>query len=63
MTDTILALLAYLLLVAFMGIVAVFVNVPSLWSVILLVLGLAFYDFWSTVRETNGAGNGNGSQG
>ena len=60
MTDKILAVLSFILLAGFMGIVAVFVNVPNLWGVILLVLGLAFYDLWSTIRDTgaNGAGNG-----
>jgi len=58
MTDKILALLSFALLAAFMGIVAVFVNVPNLWGVVLLVLGLALYDSWSTVRGGDGAGNG-----
>lgn len=58
MTDRILATLSFLLLAGFIGIVVVFVNVPSLWAVMLLVLGLAFHDFWSTARTSGGNGNG-----
>jgi len=57
MTEKILALLSFVLLAGFIGIVVVFVNVPSLWAVMLLVLGFAFVDLWTSVRPSNGNGD------
>ena len=51
--DRVLAVLSILLLVGFMGIVTWFVNEPDLWIVVLLVLGMASYDFWRTLRPRN----------
>ena len=50
MIQRILAILTVSLLVAFMGVLAAFVNRPNLWIVVILGLGFAIYDFWTTAR-------------
>lgn len=52
--DRILAVLSILLLIAFMGIVTWFVNEPDLWIVVILVLVMASYDFWRTLKPRKG---------
>ena len=50
MTQKMLATITMSLLVAFMGVLAVFVNRPNLWMIVILGLGFAIYDFWTTAR-------------
>ncbi|MCG8354258.1 MAG: hypothetical protein MI920_01680 [Kiloniellales bacterium] len=50
MADKILAIFSLGGLVAFMGVVVWFINEPDLWIVTLLVLAMAAYDFWITLR-------------
>ena len=58
MVDKIVALASLAALVAFMGVVVWFVNEPDLWIVVLIVLVMASYDFWISLRKSNnGAGN------
>ena len=49
--DRILAVLSIVGLIAFMGVVTVFVNEIDLWIVVVLVLLMAAYDFWRTLRS------------
>ena len=58
MADRILLIVSLAMLFAFMGVVATFVDEPDLWMVIILGLGLAVYDFWTTVRAAKRPGNG-----
>lgn len=58
MLDRVLAVLSILGLVGFMGIVTVFVNEPDLWIVALVVLAMATFDFWRTLRAKNGGPKG-----
>lgn len=51
MLDKFLATVSIATLVVFMGIVAVFVNEPDLWIVIVAVLIMAIFDFVTTLRE------------
>jgi hypothetical protein len=51
MTDKIMAFLAIATVVTFMGVVAWFVPHPDLIAVVVLVSGLALYDFWDTFRS------------
>jgi Flp pilus assembly protein TadB len=51
MLDRILAILSISMLVAFMLVVAVYVNEPDLWIVIIIVLTMAVFDFWSGLRR------------
>ena len=45
-------------LVAFMSVVVWFVNEPDLWIVVVVVLAMASYDFWLSLRKSdNGTGN------
>lgn len=54
MLDRIFAVLSILALIGFMGIVTVFVNEPDLWIVVILVLAMASYDFWRSLRPRKG---------
>jgi hypothetical protein len=45
-TDRLLAALALLGLIAFLGVIAWFVREPDLIAVFVLVIALAFYDFF-----------------
>lgn len=51
MLDKFLATLSILSLVAFMGVVAVYVNEPDLWIIIIVVLIMAIYDFFLQIRR------------
>ena len=48
--DRILALVAMATLVAFVGLVAIFVGIPDLIVVCVVVLAMAIYDFWRALR-------------
>ncbi len=50
MLDKILAVLSMATFVSFLGVVAVFVNEPDLWAVIVFVVSLGIYDFFLTIR-------------
>lgn len=51
MTDKIMAILALVTMITFLGVVAWFVPDIDLITVIVLVSLLAIYDFWHTLRE------------
>jgi len=51
MLDKILATLSLAMLVAFMMVIAVYVNEPNLWVVIVVVLIMAAYDFRRGLRR------------
>ncbi len=53
MLDKFLATLSILSLVAFMGVVAVYVNEPDLWIIIIIVLIMGIYDFFREIRREN----------
>ena len=57
MVDKLLAAIAMATLVAFVMIVAVYVNEPELWIVTILVLAMAIYDFVQSFRQNKGSGN------
>lgn len=50
MTDKLLATFWLLLLAGFMGIVAWFVNEPDLWTILVLCVAMATFDFVSSNR-------------
>lgn len=50
MTDKFLATFWLLLLAGFMGIVAWFVNEPDLWTILVLCVAMATFDFVSSIR-------------
>lgn len=50
MTDKLLATFWLLLLAGFMGIVAWFVNEPDLWTILVLGVAMAAFDFVSSYR-------------
>lgn len=51
MTDKILAILALATMIAFLGVVVLFVPDLDLLVVVLFVSVLAIYDFWRTFRD------------
>lgn len=51
MTDKIMAILALITMIAFLGVVAWFVPDIDLIIVIVVVSLLAIFDFWRTLRE------------
>ncbi len=53
MLDKILATISILSLVAFMGVVAVFVNEPDLWIIIIVVLLMGVYDFYREISRAS----------
>ena len=58
MTDKILAVLSMTFFLAFIGFLAVWVNEPDLWVVVVVVAAMGAYDFWRSCRpggEANGA--------
>lgn len=56
MTDKIMAILALATMIAFLGVVVVFVPEVDLIIVVLIVSAMAIYDFWQSLR--NGRNNG-----
>lgn len=59
MADKIIAPLALLLLIAFLVVLAAYIDEVDLWVVIIFVSGLAIVDFWQALRHPeNGAGTG-----
>jgi hypothetical protein len=48
--DRVLALVAMATLIAFVGLVAIFVGIPDLIVVSVVVLAMAVYDFWRALR-------------
>jgi hypothetical protein len=50
MLDRIFAVISMLGVVAFMGVVTVFVMEPDLWIVTLLVLGIGIVYFWNELK-------------
>lgn len=59
MADKIIAPLALLLLIAFLVVLAAYIDEVDLWVVIIFVSGLAIVDFWQALRNPeNGAGTG-----
>jgi len=51
MADKIFAVLSLVLLIGFTGILAVYVNEPDLWVVVVIALLMAGYDFWRSLRS------------
>lgn len=51
MLDKFLATLSILSLVAFLAVVAVYVNEPDLWIIIIVVLIMGIYDFYREIRR------------
>ena len=56
MADKIIAPIALALFLTFVAFLAVYVNRPALWVVIVVVCVFAVIDFWITLRKPN---NGN----
>jgi len=54
MADKIIAPIALFLFVGFAAFLAIYVNEPDLWIVLISVTVLAGYDFWSSLRGGNG---------
>ena len=50
MLDKVLAMISLVALIAFMGIVLVFINEIALWIVVCTVLAMAAYDFYVELR-------------
>ena len=61
MLDKVLATLAVLLLIAFLGIVVVFVREYDLAVVIVLVLAMAIHEIWHELRAAAKGRNGSRS--
>ena len=59
MTDKVLAVLSFVILIVFTGIVVVFVREIDLAIVVLICLLIGIYDFWSTFRAKSNANNAN----
>lgn len=53
MLDRIFALVSMLAVIAFVGVVTVGVMEPDLWIVAIVVVGIAIYDFWRTIRDSD----------
>jgi uncharacterized membrane protein YoaK (UPF0700 family) len=56
MTDKILAIISISLFLVFVGFLAIWINEPDLWVVVVVVAGMALYDFWRTLRADGDAG-------
>ena len=50
MVDKLLAVLSIAILIGFVSFVVVYVNEPDLWAVVLVVVGMAIFDFWRSFR-------------
>lgn len=55
MLDKIVATISLLMLIAFTGTVIGFVKEPALAVVVIVVLGMAIYDFWRTLSRGHGS--------
>lgn len=55
MLDKILATISLLMLIAFMGTVIGFVKEINLTVVVVIVLAMAIYDFWRTLKRGHGS--------
>ncbi len=62
MLDKIFAAIGMLALIAFMGVVLVFVMEPDLWIVTVLVLGIGIVFLWQDIKPGGGKA-GPGGQG
>lgn len=54
MDDKIIAPIAMGLFLIFIGFIAIYINRPNLWVVVVVVSALAVYDFWDTVFRKGG---------
>lgn len=50
-SDRVLAVLSMAMFIGFAGIVAYFVNETELWVVLIIVILMAMYDFWTELRS------------
>ena len=57
MTDKVLAVLSFVGLTIFTGIVVVFVRELDLAVVVLMCIAIGMYDFWTTLRAKDNANN------
>lgn len=53
MLDKVLAAFFMALLIAFMGVVLVFINEPALWIIVCAVLAMGIYDFYTELRASD----------
>lgn len=53
MVDKVLAVLFMGALIAFMGVVLVFINEPALWIIVCSVLVMGVYDFYTELRGSS----------
>lgn len=58
MLDRIYAIVSLLTVILFVGIVTVGVMEPDLWIVAFVVVGIAIFDFWQTLRNIGRSNNG-----
>jgi len=58
MADKIFAPIALALFIGFIAFLAIYVNEPDLWIVLIVVAILASYDFWQALRGGNGQSQG-----
>ncbi len=61
MLDKFLAVISMATFVSFLGVVAVFVNEPDLWAVLVIVVMMGIYDFFLTARGDNRESKRDGS--
>ncbi len=53
MADKVLAIISLIALIAFMGIVLVYINKIALWIIVCSVLVMAAYDFFRDLRASD----------
>lgn len=58
MADKIIAPIALVLFIGFIAFLAIYVNEPDLWIVLVAVAVMACYDFWQALRSGNGQPQG-----
>ncbi|MFQ5467323.1 MAG: hypothetical protein ACE5DS_04225 [Kiloniellaceae bacterium] len=58
MTDKIIAIFSLFMFIGFVGIIVTYINEPALWTVVLIVVAMAVYDFWRALRRGNNHRNG-----
>lgn len=54
MVDRILAIFALVLFIGFVATLAVYINRLNLWVVVIIVMAMAAFDFFQTLRNSNG---------